>query len=104
MRIAYMLTSLGMGGAEWQVVALAERMKARGHAIVLVVVLLGLYLLAARGALSGCARREALWLLLGVSLYFLAVSGGTQAVGRYRLPVMLVVCVFAAAGLRCRDA
>jgi hypothetical protein len=68
------------------------------------VVLLVLYLLAARGALRGCARREVLWLLLGVSLYFLAVSGGAQAVGRYRLPVMPVVCVFAAAGLPRRDA
>src|ERR1035441_2698299 len=37
MRIAYVLTSLGMGGAERQVVALAERMKARGHAVSLVV-------------------------------------------------------------------
>ncbi|MGO9778000.1 MAG: ArnT family glycosyltransferase [Terracidiphilus sp.] len=68
------------------------------------LVLLALYLLAARGALSGCARREVLWLLLGVSLYFLAASGGAQAVGRYRLPVMPVVCVFAAAGLPRRDA
>jgi hypothetical protein len=68
------------------------------------LVLLGLYLMAARGALYGYARREVLWLLLGVSLYFLAVSGGAQAVGRYRLPVMPVVCVFAAAGLPRRDA
>jgi glycosyltransferase involved in cell wall biosynthesis len=37
MRIAYMLTSLGVGGAERQVVALAERMAARGHAVALVV-------------------------------------------------------------------
>lgn len=37
MRIAYMLTSLGIGGAERQVVALAERMASRGHAVVLVV-------------------------------------------------------------------
>ncbi len=37
MRIAYMLTSLGIGGAERQVVSLAERMAARGHAVVLVV-------------------------------------------------------------------
>jgi glycosyltransferase involved in cell wall biosynthesis len=37
MRIAYVLTSLGVGGAERQVVALAERMKACGHAVVLVV-------------------------------------------------------------------
>lgn len=37
MRIAYMLTSLGIGGAERQVVALAERMAKRGHQVVLVV-------------------------------------------------------------------
>jgi glycosyltransferase involved in cell wall biosynthesis len=37
MRIAYMLTSLGIGGAERQVVALAERMASRGHTVVLVV-------------------------------------------------------------------
>ena len=37
MRIAYMLTSLGRGGAERQVVALAERMAARGHDVVLIV-------------------------------------------------------------------
>jgi len=39
MRIAYVLTSLGMGGAERQVVALAERMEARGHHVLLVVLL-----------------------------------------------------------------
>jgi glycosyltransferase involved in cell wall biosynthesis len=37
MRIAYMLTSLGRGGAERQVIALAERMAARGHQVVLIV-------------------------------------------------------------------
>jgi glycosyltransferase involved in cell wall biosynthesis len=37
MRIAYMLTSLGIGGAERQAVALAERMMARGHDVVLIV-------------------------------------------------------------------
>ncbi|HUN86191.1 MAG TPA: glycosyltransferase [Terracidiphilus sp.] len=37
MRIAYMLTSLGIGGAEKQVVALAERMAVRGHLVLLVV-------------------------------------------------------------------
>jgi glycosyltransferase involved in cell wall biosynthesis len=39
MRIAYVLTSLGVGGAERQVLALAERMKARGHAVSLIVLL-----------------------------------------------------------------
>jgi glycosyltransferase involved in cell wall biosynthesis len=37
MRIAYVLTSLGVGGAERQAVALAERMVARGHAVSLIV-------------------------------------------------------------------
>jgi hypothetical protein len=60
--------------------------------------LLGLYLLAARGALSGCARPALLWLLLGVFLYFVAVSGGAQAVGRYRLLAMPAVWLLAAAG------
>ena len=37
MRIVYVLTSLGMGGAERQVLALAERMAARGHTVALIV-------------------------------------------------------------------
>ena len=37
MRIAYVLTSLGIGGAERQALALAERMAARGHAVALIV-------------------------------------------------------------------
>ncbi len=37
MRIVYMLTSLGRGGAERQVVELAERMGALGHEVVLIV-------------------------------------------------------------------
>jgi glycosyltransferase involved in cell wall biosynthesis len=39
MRIAYLLTSLGIGGAERQVISLAERMAARGHSVKLVVLL-----------------------------------------------------------------
>ena len=39
MRIAYMLTSLGIGGAERQVVALAELMRERGHAVTIVVLM-----------------------------------------------------------------
>lgn len=37
MRIAYLLTSLGIGGAEQQVIALAEHMAARGHSVLLIV-------------------------------------------------------------------
>ena len=36
MRIVYVLTSLGMGGAEKQVVALAARMAERGHTVALI--------------------------------------------------------------------
>lgn len=37
MRIVYLLTSLGIGGAERQVIALASRMKQRGHTVALMV-------------------------------------------------------------------
>ena len=37
MRILYLLTSLGIGGAEKQVVALAERMAAKGHVVAILV-------------------------------------------------------------------
>ncbi len=37
LRILYLLTSLGIGGAEKQVVALAERMAAKGHVVALLV-------------------------------------------------------------------
>ncbi|MGD0892585.1 MAG: glycosyltransferase [Terracidiphilus sp.] len=37
MRIVYVITSLGMGGAERQVLALADRMVARGHRVILLV-------------------------------------------------------------------
>ena len=39
MRIAYLLTSLGIGGAEKQVVMLAERMARRDHTVILLVLL-----------------------------------------------------------------
>ena len=67
------------------------------------IVLLGEYLLAALGVLV--LRRDkhnvCLWLLLGASLYFVAVSaavGKKGADARYRLPVMPVVSILAAAG------
>ena len=57
------------------------------------------YLLAVRGAVRTGFRGAQLWLLCGVALYFLAVSGGAQAVGRYRLPIMPIICLLAAAGV-----
>lgn len=61
-------------------------------------VLLALYLFAAKGALRGEASGACLCLLLGVSLYFLGVSGVLGA-ARFRMPVMPVVCTLAAAGI-----
>ncbi len=61
-------------------------------------VLLTLYFFAVRGGLRGGASDACLWLLLGVSLYFLGVSGVLGA-ARFRLPVMPVVCTLAAAGI-----
>jgi hypothetical protein len=66
------------------------------------VVLLALYLFAVRGVYRCDMRNPYLWLLLGISLYFLVVSGavgGAGADARFRLPVMPVVCIFAAAGV-----
>jgi hypothetical protein len=60
--------------------------------------LLGLYMFAALGFARGGSPSACLWLLLGVSLYFFAVSGGAIAAARLRLPVMPIVCVLAAAG------
>ena len=39
MRIAYLLTSLGIGGAEKQVIDIAERMARRGHSVLILVLL-----------------------------------------------------------------
>jgi hypothetical protein len=66
------------------------------------VVLLALYLFAVRGVYRCDMRNPYLWLLLGISLYFLVISGavgGAGADARFRLPIMPVVCIFAAAGI-----
>jgi hypothetical protein len=71
--------------------------------IALAVVLLGLYLLAARGAFRSDMHSPYLWLLLGTVLYILIVTAVGEEPGgnlRYRLPIMPIVCVFAAAGFR----
>lgn len=60
MRIAYLLTSLGIGGAEKQVIALAERMALRGHAVVILTLLppsLSSGRLRFRSFISICASR-----------------------------------------------
>ena len=72
--------------------------------IAFAVFLLGLYWYAALGAVRCGMHNACLWLLLGTSLYFLAVTGAASAApiagGRFRLPVMPAVCILAAAGFR----
>jgi hypothetical protein len=63
------------------------------------LILLGFYVFAVLGAVRGRTPGACLWLLLGVVLYFFAVSGGAVAAARLRLPVMPIVCVLAAAGI-----
>jgi CHASE2 domain-containing sensor protein len=63
------------------------------------IVLLAYYASAIYGICFGRGERVPLFLLIGIALYFLFISGGAQAVGRYRLPVMPEVCILAAGGL-----
>jgi 4-amino-4-deoxy-L-arabinose transferase-like glycosyltransferase len=66
---------------------------------------LGLMLLLYYGfsllGLKACATQQnlALWLLLTTGIYLLALSGGTLAASRFRLPVMIIVCVLAGQGV-----
>lgn len=66
---------------------------------VLEAFLLLLYLLAMRGCFRPGVWRLGLITLAGIGLYFLLISGGAQAVGRYRLPLMPLLCILAAGGI-----
>lgn len=69
------------------------------------VFLLLLYIFAGHALLAQRLRtqrgegRKVLWVLAAIVLYFLAVSGGGQAISRLRLPVMPILCVFAGGGM-----
>jgi hypothetical protein len=71
--------------------------------VIFEVVLLGMFVLAVRGIFRGGIPGLYLGLLIGLSLYFFAVSSAASGAGvtaRYRLPVMPIVCILASAGLR----
>ena len=63
------------------------------------VFLLLLYLSAARACLAAGIENLAMITVVGIVFYFLLISGGAQAVGRYRLPVMPLLCILAAGGV-----
>ncbi len=63
--------------------------------------LLGVYLLALRGVIRGGMQKAQLWMLLGILLYFLCVTAAGEEPGgnaRFRLPLMPIACLLAAAG------
>ena len=64
------------------------------------LILLGIYFYAVVGYWGSAIGSSCKALMAGMILYFVLVSGGMQAVGRYRLPVMPVLCVLAAGGVQ----
>jgi 4-amino-4-deoxy-L-arabinose transferase-like glycosyltransferase len=62
--------------------------------------LLAFYLLAAaRGLLSRVLTNSGALVCLGVAVYLAALSGGPQAVGRFRHPLMPAICLAGGAGI-----
>jgi len=61
--------------------------------------LLLLYIASIRSCVSADRIGPAILMLVGIATYFFLISGGAQAVGRYRLPVMPELCILAAGGL-----
>jgi Dolichyl-phosphate-mannose-protein mannosyltransferase len=74
--------------------------------IAVAMALLEIYLLMMYGltlhAWATTGARDVIVILAGIAIYFLLISGGAQAVGRYRAPVMPIVCAFAAGGYRAK--
>jgi hypothetical protein len=60
------------------------------------LILLGIYWFAAVSFWRGSMGKKYKVLFAGLILYFVLVSGGMQAVGRYRAPVMPFACILAA--------
>jgi hypothetical protein len=104
------------GSARWRIALIRAESYPwlTAEKIAVEALLLGMYLfaargvfLAARGEFRGRLHGTGLGLLLGVSLYFLAVTaamGGLSGGVRYRHPAMPIVCILASAGLRRRKA
>ena len=92
-------------GLAHQVIALAKTSPwVTAEKLAFAIMLLGMYVFAARGVFRVDIRGACLWLLVGTMLYFLAITAvagaGTIGNARFRIPVMPVICILAAAGLR----
>ena len=65
--------------------------------------LVGVYLLAVRGALITKPRSRRAWAVsLAVAGYLWLASGGPHSLSRFRHPIMPIVCALAGAGLAAR--
>ncbi len=94
---------VNMGAFRWGIFLAKAHPWIAAEKAVFGIVLLGLYLFAARGVFRAGMRNACLWLLLGTSLYFIGVSalaGGYGSDACYRLPIMPILCILAAAGFR----
>ncbi|MFC5864806.1 glycosyltransferase family 39 protein [Acidicapsa dinghuensis] len=60
---------------------------------------LALYLAACTGLFTARLAPETVWILAGTAIYFLLISGGAQAVARYRLPAIPELCILASGGI-----
>jgi hypothetical protein len=89
--------------ARWGIVPAKTNPRITAERIAFAAMVLGLYFFAALGVYRGGIRNMCFWLLLGISIYFLAIIGVGEEPGgnaRYRIPIMPMVCIFAAVGIR----
>jgi 4-amino-4-deoxy-L-arabinose transferase-like glycosyltransferase len=82
---------------------LTGREQVRGtwlHALIGLSAAITIAVLALAVAGVASARSLGLWILIGAAAYLIVVSGGPEAYSRFRVPVMPVLAVLAAAGAR----
>ncbi len=94
------VVSTGIVSSAWQILT---RYPTVGRTMLAFEGYLFLLYLGAAAAFRRSIHRWVLALLTGTALYFLLISGGAQAVGRYRLPAIPILCVLAGCGLSARQ-
>lgn len=88
----------GLGGSR-AALQLREHPLRIGVMVLLELILAGLYVLAGLAIVQKSFSRVIRWGILGTVLYFLAANSGVLSRGRFRIPIMALVCILASAGL-----